>query len=206
MGDRITVLVVAGAISATLGVGSCSTKARIDDVNALAFGERAAGQQARWTPREIPGGMEFRLQNDAGSPDHPRMSARWRGHGVSVPGGSVSQVRVNRAGYGTRDSRPATEHRRLAARQPVLVVVRGPERQGTRFRLPDAPSRRQTLGPRVAECDHLVRGVRECRGRDSVLQPRRRRTWRTCPPAAAGGRRTADTGYLRKCREASVAK
>ena len=67
MGDRITVLVVAGAISATLGVGSCSTKARIDDVNALAFGERAAGQQARWTPREIPGGMEFRLQNDAGA-------------------------------------------------------------------------------------------------------------------------------------------
>ena len=33
MGDRITVLVAAGAISATLGVGSCSTNARIDDVN-----------------------------------------------------------------------------------------------------------------------------------------------------------------------------
>ena len=33
MGDRITILVAAGAISATLGVGSCSTNARIDDVN-----------------------------------------------------------------------------------------------------------------------------------------------------------------------------
>ena len=33
MGDRITVLVAAGAISATLGIGSCSTNARIDDVN-----------------------------------------------------------------------------------------------------------------------------------------------------------------------------
>ena len=33
MGDRITVLAAAGAISATLGVGSCSTNARIDDVN-----------------------------------------------------------------------------------------------------------------------------------------------------------------------------
>ena len=32
-GDRITILVAAGAISATLGVGSCSTNARIDDVN-----------------------------------------------------------------------------------------------------------------------------------------------------------------------------
>ena len=33
MGDRITIIVAAGAISATLGVGSCSTNARIDDVN-----------------------------------------------------------------------------------------------------------------------------------------------------------------------------
>ena len=33
MGDRITILVAAGAISATLGVGSCLTNARIDDVN-----------------------------------------------------------------------------------------------------------------------------------------------------------------------------
>lgn len=33
MGDRITILVAAGAISATLGIGSCSTNARIDDVN-----------------------------------------------------------------------------------------------------------------------------------------------------------------------------
>ena len=32
-GDRITILVAAGAISATLGIGSCSTNARIDDVN-----------------------------------------------------------------------------------------------------------------------------------------------------------------------------
>ena len=32
MGDRITVLVAAGAISATLGTGSCSTNTRIDDV------------------------------------------------------------------------------------------------------------------------------------------------------------------------------
>ena len=67
MDDRITILVAAGAISAMLGVGSCSTKARIDDVNPQAFGERVAGQQARWTPREIPGGMEFRLHNDAGA-------------------------------------------------------------------------------------------------------------------------------------------
>ena len=34
VGDRITILVAAGAISATLGVGSCSTNARIDDINA----------------------------------------------------------------------------------------------------------------------------------------------------------------------------
>ena len=34
-GDRITILVAAGAISATLGVGSCSTNARIDDVRVL---------------------------------------------------------------------------------------------------------------------------------------------------------------------------
>ena len=66
-GDRVTVLVAAGAIGATLVVGSCSTKARIDDVNTQAFGERAAGQQAWWTPRAIPGGMEFRLRNDAGA-------------------------------------------------------------------------------------------------------------------------------------------
>lgn len=33
MGDRITILVAASAISATLGVGSCSTNARIDDIN-----------------------------------------------------------------------------------------------------------------------------------------------------------------------------
>ncbi len=33
MGDRITILVAAGAISATLGGGSCSTNARIDDAN-----------------------------------------------------------------------------------------------------------------------------------------------------------------------------
>ena len=33
MGDRITILVAAGAISATLGVGSWSTNARINDVN-----------------------------------------------------------------------------------------------------------------------------------------------------------------------------
>ena len=32
-GDWITILVAAGAISATLGMGSCSTNARIDDVN-----------------------------------------------------------------------------------------------------------------------------------------------------------------------------
>lgn len=32
MGDRITILVAAGAISATLGVGSWSTNARINDV------------------------------------------------------------------------------------------------------------------------------------------------------------------------------
>ena len=34
MGDRITILVAAGAISATLGMGSCSTNMRIDDLNA----------------------------------------------------------------------------------------------------------------------------------------------------------------------------
>lgn len=34
-GDRITILVAAGAVSATLGVGSCSTNARIDDVHTL---------------------------------------------------------------------------------------------------------------------------------------------------------------------------
>ena len=34
-GDRITILVAAGAVSATLGVGSCSTNARIDDVRTL---------------------------------------------------------------------------------------------------------------------------------------------------------------------------
>ena len=33
MGDRITVLAAGGAVGATLGVGSCSTDARIDDVN-----------------------------------------------------------------------------------------------------------------------------------------------------------------------------
>ena len=33
MGDRITILVAAGAVSATLGVGSWSTNARINDVN-----------------------------------------------------------------------------------------------------------------------------------------------------------------------------
>ena len=32
LGDRITILVAAGAISTTLGMGSCSTNARIDDV------------------------------------------------------------------------------------------------------------------------------------------------------------------------------
>ena len=66
-GVRSTILVAVGAICSTLGVASCSTKARINDVNTQALGERAAGQQARWTPREIPGGMEFRLQNDAGA-------------------------------------------------------------------------------------------------------------------------------------------
>lgn len=30
-GDRITILAAAGAVSATLGIGSCSTNARIDD-------------------------------------------------------------------------------------------------------------------------------------------------------------------------------
>ena len=34
-GDRITILVAAGAVSTTLGVGSCSTNARIDDVTTL---------------------------------------------------------------------------------------------------------------------------------------------------------------------------
>ena len=67
MGDRVTLLVAAGAIGAMLGVASCSTKARLDDVNTQTFGERASGQQARWTPHEIPGGTEFRLQNDAGA-------------------------------------------------------------------------------------------------------------------------------------------
>ena len=33
-GDRITIIVAAGAISATLAVGTCSTNARIGDVNA----------------------------------------------------------------------------------------------------------------------------------------------------------------------------
>ena len=33
MGDRITILVAVGAVSATLGVGSWSTNARINDVN-----------------------------------------------------------------------------------------------------------------------------------------------------------------------------
>ena len=33
MGDRITILVAAGVVSATLGVGSWSTNARINDVN-----------------------------------------------------------------------------------------------------------------------------------------------------------------------------
>jgi len=33
-GDRITIIVAAGAISATLGVGTCSTNARFGDVNA----------------------------------------------------------------------------------------------------------------------------------------------------------------------------
>lgn len=33
MGDRITILVAAGAISATLGVGSWSTNARINDMS-----------------------------------------------------------------------------------------------------------------------------------------------------------------------------
>ena len=33
LGDRITILVAAGAISATLGIGSCSTNVRISDVN-----------------------------------------------------------------------------------------------------------------------------------------------------------------------------
>lgn len=32
VGDRITVLVAAGAISATLGMGSCSTNAHLDDL------------------------------------------------------------------------------------------------------------------------------------------------------------------------------
>ena len=32
-GDRVTILVGAAAICATLGVGSCSTNARIDDLN-----------------------------------------------------------------------------------------------------------------------------------------------------------------------------
>ena len=32
-GDRITILVAAAAVSATFGVGSCSTNARIDDVS-----------------------------------------------------------------------------------------------------------------------------------------------------------------------------
>ena len=31
-GDRITILAAAGAVSATLGIGSCSTSARIGDV------------------------------------------------------------------------------------------------------------------------------------------------------------------------------
>lgn len=34
MGDRITILVAGGAISATLGMGSCSTNMRIGDLNA----------------------------------------------------------------------------------------------------------------------------------------------------------------------------
>lgn len=34
MGDRITILVAAGAVRATLGMGSCSTNMRINDVNA----------------------------------------------------------------------------------------------------------------------------------------------------------------------------
>ena len=32
--DRISILVAAGAVVATLGVGTCSTNARFDDVNA----------------------------------------------------------------------------------------------------------------------------------------------------------------------------
>lgn len=32
VGDRITVLVAAGAISATLGMGACSTNAHLDDL------------------------------------------------------------------------------------------------------------------------------------------------------------------------------
>ena len=34
-GDRITILVAAGAVSATLGMGSCSTNARIGDAITL---------------------------------------------------------------------------------------------------------------------------------------------------------------------------
>ena len=40
-GDRITIIVAAGAISATLGVGTCSTNARIDGVNARIDGVNA---------------------------------------------------------------------------------------------------------------------------------------------------------------------
>lgn len=67
-GDRIMVLVAVGTIGATLlGVGSCSTKAPVEDVNTQTFGDRVSAQQAQWNPREIPGGMEFRLQNDVGA-------------------------------------------------------------------------------------------------------------------------------------------
>ena len=34
-GDRITIFVAAGAVSAALGVGSCSTNTRFDDVRTL---------------------------------------------------------------------------------------------------------------------------------------------------------------------------
>ena len=54
-------------IVATLACSAVCSKRALRSPRPGAVGEQASGQQAQWTPREIPAGTEFRLHNDEGA-------------------------------------------------------------------------------------------------------------------------------------------